>query len=81
MTKTKNTYIDLPKAVDHSKNPHFRFQAGGVVFEVEKKKTQKKRPSPFDVHGKRGTMVILMAGALYMGTVLFMVYMTKAALG
>ena len=80
MTKTKKTYINLSRAVDSTPS-HSPIQERGFSIVVRKLKTQKKRPSPFDVHGKRGTMVILMAGALYMGTVLFMVYMTKAALG
>jgi hypothetical protein len=84
MTSTTKSYIDLSKAVDPTKAPHVPFQEWGLGGSAEKNVNEsipKPFPSPIEVHGRRGTMVILMAGVFYTGIVLFLVYMAKAALG
>jgi len=82
MTSNTKSHIDLSKAVDPTKAPRVpmaNWDLDGTV--LKNSENSKSLPSPFEVHGRGGTMVILMAGMFYMGTVMFMVYMAKAALG
>lgn len=81
MTPIRKQHIDLSKAVDPSNISHVPLEAWSMNRTGPKEKKAKSLPSPFNTHGKKGTIVILMAGALYMSTVLFMVFMAKAALG
>ena len=82
---TQNNFIDLSKAVDPTKAPNVNLKAWGFDASADERSndqsSQKILPSPFEAHGRKGTLVILLAGALYMSTVLFMVYLAKAALG
>jgi hypothetical protein len=81
MTAPKK-YFDLSKAVDPTKAQHVPLDDWDLDKTTGASDVKAKAmPSPIEAHGRCGTMVILTAGAIYMGTVLFMVYMAKAALG